>query len=56
MNEDCLALRPPAEETARVENEIKELVNMATALPGEAVTQEENNLFKSDSEMSFGVL
>ena len=54
LNSDCLALKPPQEETDRMQADIKRICREAMALPGELVAtgRKESGSFDLDAEIS----
>lgn len=45
LNADCLALRPPPEETDKMQSDIKRIVKEAMTLPGQPVKQLSSDVF-----------
>ncbi len=54
LNSDCLALKPPQEETERMQADIKRICREAMVLPGELVGSgsKESGSFDLDAEIS----
>lgn len=54
LNSDCLALKPPQEETDRMQADIKRICREAMVLPGQLVASgsKESESFDLDAEIS----
>ena len=54
LNQDCLALKPPQEETEKMQADIKRICREAMVLPGELVAtgSKESESFDLDAEIS----